>query len=80
MQIHRDQDMENRTFFRSDRMVLQNGKWYFTTREGVLQGPFADKAEAQRELSEYIDIMKARCAGELCLAPRQPLVSPATNA
>jgi hypothetical protein len=80
MQTHRDQDMENRTFFRSDRMVLQNGQWYFTTREGVLQGPFADKAEAQRELDEYIGIMKAHSAGELSLAPRQPLVFPATTA
>ena len=80
MQSHRDHDLVNRTYFRTDRMVLQNGQWYFTTREGLMQGPFATKAEAERELNEYIDIMKAHNAGELSLAPRTPLVFPATTA
>ena len=76
MNQQRDYDEDTRTYFRSDRMVRENEKWYFCTREGLMQGPFADKAQAERELNDYIKIMKAHHAGELSLAPFRPLVFP----
>ena len=80
MNQQRNYDQESKTFFRSDRMVRENGQWYFTTREGQMQGPFDNKEDAQRELNEYIKIMKAHSAGELSLAPLRPLVFPANSA
>jgi hypothetical protein len=32
---------------RSDRFVLANGEWYFTTREGMDVGPFATRDDAE---------------------------------
>ena len=78
MTERRDYDEDdNKLYFRSDRMVCENGNWYFTTREGLMQGPFADKLEAQKALAEYIDIMKANSSGELSLAPTLSLEIPA---
>lgn len=43
-----------RKHFRADRFSVSNGKFYFTTREGTLEGPFANKEEAERELAMFI--------------------------
>jgi hypothetical protein len=40
-----------------------------------MQGPFNDREEACRELDEYVNIMKAHDAGELTIAPKEPLFS-----
>ncbi|MFP5440726.1 MAG: DUF6316 family protein [Gammaproteobacteria bacterium] len=41
-------------YFRSDRISVSNGKFYFTTREGTLEGPFTTREEAERELMMFI--------------------------
>lgn len=43
-----------RRYFRSDRVSMSNGKYFFTTREGTLEGPFDSRAEAERELVLFI--------------------------
>lgn len=43
-----------RKYFRSDRISVSNGKFYFTTREGTLEGPFSSRDEAERELMMFI--------------------------
>ena len=43
-------DNATRKHFRADRF----GKYYFSTREGTLEGPFSDRDEAERELALYI--------------------------
>jgi len=48
----------SRTYFRSDRLQQDGGKWYFYTREGSMEGPFEDKVEALEALDKYITIMK----------------------
>ena len=59
MTIKRKTDeSETRTFFRSDRLQQDGGKWYFYTREGTMEGPFEDKVEALEALDKYITIMK----------------------
>ena len=43
-----------RKHVRADRFSVSNGKFYFSTREGTLEGPFANRDEAERELALYI--------------------------
>ena len=40
--------------FRSERFCSENGQWYFHTREGTLDGPYRDRAEAQRGLAIFL--------------------------
>ena len=68
-------DSETKTFFRTERMIKENDAWYFSTREGTIQGPFDDLDEARKELDDYIRIMMAQRAGQLTLKPKEPLIS-----
>jgi hypothetical protein len=45
---------DKRRHFRAERFSVSNGKYFFTTREGTLEGPFANREEAERELAVYI--------------------------
>ncbi|WP_426150099.1 DUF6316 family protein [Pseudomonas sp. DC3000-4b1] len=40
--------------FRSDRVTLINGHYFFTTRENTLEGPFPSRDEAMRESQAYV--------------------------
>lgn len=54
MSNNRIGENEKRRYFRSDRISMANGKYFFTTREGTLEGPFASREEAERELMMFI--------------------------
>lgn len=43
-----------RKHFRSGRVSVVNGKFFFSTREGTLEGPFTSEREAELELAMYI--------------------------
>jgi hypothetical protein len=43
---------------RTDRFFAVNSAWYFATREGASIGPFDNKTDAQRGLSDFIDFVK----------------------
>lgn len=45
---------EDKTHFRSDRIVVMNGQYYFMTREQTHEGPFDSRLDAERELHLYI--------------------------
>jgi len=45
---------EDKTHFRSDRVVVMNGSYYFMTRENTQEGPFESRLDAERELNLYI--------------------------
>jgi hypothetical protein len=75
MDDRRSGDSSTKTFFRTERFIKENDAWYFSTREGTIQGPFDDLDEARKELREYINIMMAQNAGQLTLKPREPLFS-----
>lgn len=75
MSNRRSGDSGTKTFFRTERMIKENDAWYFSTREGTIQGPFEDLDEAHKELQEYIRIMMAERAGEITLKPREPLIA-----
>ncbi len=43
---------------RTDRFFAVNSAWYFATREGASIGPFEDKTEAQRGLTDFLDFIQ----------------------
>lgn len=55
----RDGD-DNKTFFNSDRFFNEGGKWFFTTREGSLMGPYDSRADAEQELMLYLRNLRER--------------------
>lgn len=40
-----------------DRFFRSRDKWYFRTREGTVEGPFAHPEQAEDELDFYISFM-----------------------
>ncbi|MDF1629365.1 MAG: DUF6316 family protein [Alcanivoracaceae bacterium] len=51
---------DNKTFFNSDRFFNEGGKWFFTTREGQLRGPFDSRKDAEQELMLYLRALEER--------------------
>ena len=78
------------TRFRSDRISSVNGQYFFSTREGTLEGPYFTRFDAEREIDAYIRRMRQSAefpaaetfkkgkAGILGGTPRQ--MSPHVNA
>jgi len=46
-------DSKKRFFRAGDRIVSQNGAWFFTAREGDI-GPFQTRAIAEREVDRFL--------------------------
>lgn len=53
-----DDSPDGRIYFRSDRFVHQQGKWYFLTREKTMEGPFESRMEAVQRLETYIRLAR----------------------
>jgi len=49
----RRDDVEDKTYFRSDRLFCSNGQWFITTREGA-QGPYGNRDQAEVALKRFI--------------------------
>ncbi len=47
-----------RHFRSSDRFLMANGAWYFTTREHIEVGPFATRADAVKACERLIDQLR----------------------
>ncbi len=41
--------------FRSGRYFVVDSKWYFACREGIDQGPFDSKSEAEAGLTTFLE-------------------------
>jgi hypothetical protein len=52
--LRSDDTATGKTRFRSERLVQDGGKWFFLTREGTSEGPFASREEAIGRLQVYI--------------------------
>ena len=52
--IQRAQDTRQSTYFRSERVSTINGQFFFSTREGTLEGPYFSRDEAERQVPRYI--------------------------
>jgi hypothetical protein len=55
----RKTDVLPQTRFRSGRFFKNEGKWFFNTREGTMEGPYEELAGAESRLKEYIKIMNS---------------------
>ena len=54
--ISRKNEAPGRSFFRSERFSFDSGKWFFSTREGTLEGPFDSQGVAEERLKTYLSI------------------------
>ena len=43
-----------RSFFRTERLTQDGGKWFFHTREGTIEGPFKCRMTALNQLERYV--------------------------
>lgn len=50
----RSSDAEDKTRFRSDRITCENGRFFFNTREGTLEGPYLSREQAEVAAALYI--------------------------
>ena len=58
-----------RTWFRSERVFLSDGQWFFHTREGVDVGPYDSQFEAEIEAGMLKELLRERgVEGEASLA------------
>ncbi|MCG3169798.1 MAG: hypothetical protein CALGDGBN_01321 [Pseudomonadales bacterium] len=52
-----------RSWLRSGSRVFEvKGLWYFHTREGTVEGPFADRFSAENVLDSYVKVMRSNFA------------------
>lgn len=56
----RDADDQKKTWFRSQRFFNEGTKWYFTTRENTVEGPYDSRDEAEQELMMYLRDVRER--------------------
>jgi hypothetical protein len=59
MTERRKTDLLPQIRFRSGRFFKNEGKWFFNTREGTMEGPYEELTEAESRLKEYIKIMNS---------------------
>lgn len=50
----RRSDSSDRLHFRAERINIENGLYYFTTREGTQEGPFTKHDQAEVAVATYI--------------------------
>lgn len=50
----RNIDPAPRSHYRSERVSAINGQYFFSTREGTLEGPYFTRVDAERSIALYI--------------------------
>jgi len=45
---------DEKLHFQMDRLVQQNGEWFYMTREGEEKGPFESREDAEGDLIVYL--------------------------
>ena len=58
----KDDTPQTRVWVRSERVFQEGDQWYFTTREGTVEGPFRDWTAAVEQLDTYIRLMNSGLA------------------
>jgi hypothetical protein len=53
----RKTDLKACTKYRTNRFIRNGGEWFFSTREGTMEGPFGFKHEAEDRLEIYKRVM-----------------------
>ena len=52
--MQRSTDDTLKHYFRAERVFLSNERYYFSTREGVEQGPYANANDTEKALGHYV--------------------------
>ena len=52
--MHPREGETEKSWLRCNRFYILKDQWYFSTREGLDHGPFANKEEAQEKLGLYL--------------------------
>ena len=55
-----DKDVAHRWLRGGNRVFAVKGLWYFQTREGTVEGPYADRKSAERFLESYVQVMGSK--------------------
>ncbi len=58
----RNIDPAPRSHYRSERVSAINGQYFFSTREGTLEGPYFTRVDAERNIDQYIRRMQQASA------------------
>ena len=67
--MRKEDTPKTRIWSRTDRLFEEAGSWYFYTREGTVEGPFASKVKALDRLDVYINLAKAGLSPDAGQAP-----------
>ncbi len=59
MSDKRSNEHENKAWYRSERFIEHDGKWFFVTREGTTQGPFDSKQDAIVQLEKWVKVYQS---------------------
>lgn len=57
MLSQRNVDHNPGTHYRSERVSAVNGQYFFSTREGTLEGPYNNRKDAEQEIAFYIRLL-----------------------
>ena len=60
MYAKRQQDPTPATRYRSERICMVNGQFFFATRENTLEGPFFSRVDAQQAIDRYLELCHPR--------------------
>jgi hypothetical protein len=58
----RNVDLNAGTHYRSERVSAVNGQYFFSTREGTLEGPYFTRVDALHGIDTYIHRMQVSSA------------------
>lgn len=58
----RNVDLNAGTHYRSERVSAVNGQYFFSTREGTLEGPYFTRVDAIHGIDAYINRMQVSSA------------------
>ena len=58
--LRKQDTLIHHSFTRSERVFVDNGLWYFRTREGGQVGPFRYESEARQMLQSFINDIQAK--------------------
>ncbi len=72
----RNDDDRTASHPRDERYFTLDNHWYFTTREGLVMGPFDSRAQAVGEAANYIRFTQAATARVLDLVRRDKVTIP----
>lgn len=60
MTTRKEDSQDKKSWFRSERFFNEGNRWFFTTREGTIEGPYESRAEAEQELMMYLRNLRER--------------------